>query len=137
MSKNECKLQLLDLYFPSFVFNQQRDNNDNEYNTSFNIEYAINSVDETKVKITIDTIVKNSSETLKLSLRTVGIFKIDKNDLDSETFDHLAKTNTVAILFPYIRSQVSLLTTQPGLMPVIIPPFNITALISDQSVQEQ
>lgn len=137
MSKNECKLQLLDLYFPSFEFNQQRESNDNEYSTSFNIEYAVNNVDDTKVKITINTIVKNSSDTLRLALQIVGIFKIDKNDLDSETLEHLVKTNTVAILFPYIRSQVSLLTTQPGLMPVIIPPFNITALIADQSTQEQ
>ena len=59
--------------------------------------------------------------------------RIDKNDIDEQTYEHLIKANTIAIIFPFIRSQVSLLTTQPGMMPVIIPPININALISEQN----
>lgn len=35
----------------------------------------------------------------------------------------------MAIMFPYIRSQISLLTTQPGLHPGQLPPMNINALL--------
>ena len=47
-------------------------------------------------------------------------------------FDTMATKNTVAILFPYIRSQISLMTTQPGMHPIIIPPMNIVSLINTQ-----
>ena len=33
---------------------------------------------------------------------------------------------TVAIMFPFIRSQITLLTTQPGMTPIVLPPINTT-----------
>ena len=40
--------------------------------------------------------------------------------------ENIVKTNTVAIMFPFIRSQVTLLTTQPGMTPIVLPPINTT-----------
>ena len=45
------------------------------------------------------------------------------------------KKNTVAIMFPFIRSQVSILTTQPGMIPIVMPPININALVEDMKKQ--
>ena len=132
MDNNECKLQMIDLYFSKYEFKQERGKESQEYNTSFQIEYAINSEDETKVKVTIDTMVANEPNSIVLNLQTVGIFKIDKVNTDETTYDHLIKANTVAIIFPFIRSQISLLTSQPGLMPVMLPPININALVENQ-----
>lgn len=39
--------------------------------------------------------------------------------------------NTVAILFPYLRSQVTLMTAQPNIEPVVIPAININALLKN------
>lgn len=134
MSNIECKLQMLDLYFSKFDFIQDRDkkNEDSEYNISININYAINSKDESRIKITIDTIVKNKVESILINLQTVGIFKMDKNDIDTDVYDHLIKVNTVAIMLPYIRSQISLITTQPGISPIMIPPVNVNSLVEMQ-----
>ena len=90
------------------------------------------SEDETKVKVTIDTMVANEPNSVVLNLQTVGIFKIDKANTDETTYDHLIKANTVAIIFPFIRSQISLLTSQPGMMPIMLPPININALVENQ-----
>lgn len=132
MDNNECKLQMIDLYFSKYEFKQERGKESQEYNTSFQIEYAINSEDETKVKVTIDTMVANEPNSIVLNLQTVGIFKIDKANTDETTYDHLIKANTVAIIFPFIRSQISLLTSQPGMMPIMLPPININALVENQ-----
>ena len=132
MDNNECKLQMIDLYFSKYEFKQERGKESQEYNTSFQIEYAINSEDETKVKVTIDTMVANEPNSIVLNLQTVGIFKIDKVNTDETTYDHLIKANTVAIIFPFIRSQISLLTSQPGMMPIMLPPININALVENQ-----
>lgn len=132
MDNNTCKIQMLDLYFSKFDFKQERGTDSKEYNTSFQIEYAINSEDDTKVRVVVDTTVTNEAQSVVLNVQTVGIFKVDKLDIDDATYEHLIKANTVAIIFPFIRSQVSLLTTQPGMMPVMIPPININALIENQ-----
>ena len=70
-----------------------------------------------------------------LTLETVGLFRVEK--VDKETYDQLIKSNTVAIMFPYIRSQVSLLTTQPGIQPIMIPTMNINALIEENQSEEE
>lgn len=41
----------------------------------------------------------------------------------------LLKENTLSILFPYLRSQISLLTSQPDMSPIVIPPINIGAVL--------
>ena len=132
MDNNACKIQMLDLYFSKFDFKQERGTDSKEYNTSFQIEYAINSEDDTKVRVIVDTTVTNEAQSIVLNVQTVGIFKVDKLDMDEATYEHLIKANTVAIIFPFIRSQVSLLTTQPGMMPVMIPPINLNALVEHQ-----
>ena len=129
MNNTECKIQMLDLYFSKCNFLQERGQTSEEYQTSFGINYAVNNDDDSKIKVTIDTSIKNKTGNIKLELQTVGIFRIDKSDMDQSVYEHLIKVNTVAIVFPYIRSQVSLLTTQPGIAPVVLPPMNLNALI--------
>lgn len=43
---------------------------------------------------------------------------------DYKMEENIIKHNTVAIMFPFIRSQVTLLTTQPGMNPIVLPPIN-------------
>lgn len=45
----------------------------------------------------------------------------------------LLEKNTIAIMFPYIRSYISSITTQPGMTPIVLPAINIVALINDQN----
>ena len=137
MNNTECKLQMLDLYFSKFDFIQDREKTeeDSEYNTSININYAKNSKDETKIKITIDTMVKSKKESVLVNLQTVGMFSIENGDLSENDYDHLIKANTVAIMFPYIRSQISLITTQPGIEPIMLPPINVNALVEKQKAE--
>ena len=130
MANNECILQLLDLYFSKYDFRMSREDNNSEYNTSFNVEYAINEHDSSIIKVTIDTSISNSTNSISLTLQTIAIFRIEKNDIEEASYEQIMKQNTVAIIFPFIRSQISLLTTQPGMPPIILPPMNIAALLN-------
>ena len=131
MNNTECKLQMLDLYFSKYSFWQERKDDNKEYDSSFEIDYAINKEDDSKIKVTINTLVKNQTESFSLELQAIGIFRIDKNEMDNSVYEHLVKVNTVAIIFPFIRSQISLLTTQPGMTPVMLQPINFSALIKE------
>lgn len=130
MAKNECKLQILDLYFSKFDFSMSREDDNREYNTSFNVEYAINNNDNSKVRVTVDTLISNSTNSISLTLQTIAVFNIEKDDMEDALYEQIMKQNTVAIIFPFIRSQISLLTTQPGMPPIILPPMNIAALLN-------
>ncbi|MBQ7820451.1 MAG: protein-export chaperone SecB [Bacteroidales bacterium] len=132
MNNSECKIQMLDLFFSKYSFAQERRDDNKEYNSSFTINYAINNDDDSKIKVIIDTSVTNNTGSISLELQTVGMFKIDKMDLEQNIYEHLVKVNTVAIIFPFIRSQISLLTTQPGMTPIMLPPMNLNALIDSQ-----
>ena len=46
--------------------------------------------------------------------------------------NNLVSKNTVAILMPYLRSEVSLLTAQPNTDTVVLPVFNINNMIDDE-----
>ena len=37
----------------------------------------------------------------------------------------------MSILFPYLRAQVTLMTAQPDIEPVVIPAININALLQN------
>lgn len=38
--------------------------------------------------------------------------------------------HSITMLLPYIRSQLTILTSQPGVDPVILPPFNVYDLLN-------
>ena len=45
--------------------------------------------------------------------------------------DAIIQQNAVAIVMPYIRSEISLLTAQPGVDSVVLPSFNIAEMMSE------
>ena len=55
--------------------------------------------------------------------------KLEKDETDNYP---LIERNAIAIMFPYLRSYISSLTTQPGMQPIVLPPINIMELLSGQ-----
>ena len=72
----------------------------------------------------------NEEETVSLEIVVSGIFEFQA-ELEQEQKDIIVTKNTVAILFPYLRSQVTLMTAQPDIEPVVIPAININALLKN------
>ena len=80
---------------------------------------------------TVVLILNISKEKADLNVRVVASanFSMENDDLD--LVRSIMETNTVAIMFPFIRSQVSLLTTQPGMTPIVLPPINTAKFESE------
>ena len=85
------------------------------------------------VKGEFDADLKREGNNLSAEIVAKASFVFHSNgeDLDEEKKNNIIKNNTVAIMFPFIRSQVSLLTTQPGMAPIVLPPIN-TANFTDE-----
>lgn len=59
------------------------------------------------------------------------IGEFETNEVDSNLVP-----NAIAILFPYLRSLVSDLTSKGNKKPIILPPININDLIKNAEVQD-
>ena len=102
-----------------------------------NIEYEMNftrqismSEDEKHFRVLLTANVwSKANDAIKLKVTLVGYFMCECDNPDLK--NQLIAYNTVSILFPYIRSQISLVTTQPDLPPVTLPPVNIVSLFQE------
>lgn len=116
-------LTMEDLFFSQFDFYREeniRQFDDDEIKLGFgkNVLYK----DEVMtLKIMLQVILDGA---FQLRLTTTGIFKCTSKEINPSSFEK----NAMSILFPYIRSEVTLLTSQPNFKPIIIPPININAL---------
>ena len=71
------------------------------------------------------------NETIYVNVKGRSIFSTKQENKD------LLEKNTIAIMFPYIRSYISSITTQPGMAPIVLPAMNIVAMINDQKTEEK
>lgn len=83
-------------------------------------------------KITL-TLKGKKPEEYIFEISLTGFFTIEADDkVEKELRDALVSKNAIAILMPYLRSEVSLLTAQPGMECVVLPPFNINKMFEEQ-----
>lgn len=99
---------------------------DEEGQVTFN--RSVKQLEEFKVRVSLGVLISAESK-YEIKAQISGIFSISE---DSVLGRKVLANNTVAILFPYLRSQLTLLTSQPGFEPIILPVMNINALMSDE-----
>lgn len=125
-------LRMEDIYFPSFNFKFNKENNTNmELDINYNIN--IEKIENSKTKVTIETIITNKYDLLSLDIVCIGIFSLDDNYdnvFDEKTKEDILHLNTISIMFPYIRSQIALITTQPGLNTIQLPIIDVNKLLN-------
>lgn len=73
----------------------------------------------------------NKVDEYTFQIGLAGFFSVELQDGEEQQInvEDLLKRNAVAILMPYLRSEVTLLTSQPETEPVVLPVFNINAMI--------
>ena len=86
----------------------------------------VNKINNKKYKITLDLTVSDTDKQLSVFVKGIGIFETEQ---ENQT---LIERNTIAIMFPYLRSYVSTLTTQPGMAPIVLPPMNVVAMLNQK-----
>lgn len=120
-------LKNINMYFESIVF----------WNNSKNIQDNANEVDvgfkeihqyEGK-QITIRLFCKvEQKNCFILDLCLVGVFLVGNNYPTDKLLP-----NAIAIMFPYLRTQVTMMTSQPSTIPVVIPAININSFLEKQN----
>lgn len=132
MSNEQIKsvLQLERLSFEEISYSRKTDivNTNIEYEMNFSRQIA-NHEDGKHHRVSLTANVWSKEGDIKLTVTVVGYFMCECEDTNLK--QHLIAYNTIAILFPYIRSQITLITTQPDIPPVILPAVNVVSLFQE------
>lgn len=128
-SEFESNLKLEKLLFTNISFSRTEDSIDcNELN--LRVGRKIDK-SEDKVKVTLIVKILSEDQSLSLEITATAVFGFSFGEKISKKMkDDILEKNTVAIMFPYVRSQVSLVTSQPDMAPIVIPAINIDNLLS-------
>lgn len=124
-------LNLERLVFDKIHFERFGFQNDNQLNYRFESNVAKKNDGEI-YRVTL--ICKgNKEDEYSMEISLTGFFSFQsEEEISDEIKNHLVNVNTVSILMPYMRSQISLLTAQPEVECVVLPPFNINNMLQSQ-----
>lgn len=122
-------MQLTNLYFKNISFSREKLNIDDNLKIFFDHEIRKNDND---TDVVLSVLINDENNALKLSVELVGTFAFSNSEnVNKNLYDNLINKNAIAILFPYLRSQVTLITSQPNMTPIILPPININTLLKN------
>ena len=127
MEKGKSVLQLDKLVFDEINFKRLGFSSDKKLELKIKSNISQREKDDI-YKVTL-SIEGNKPEEYIFEISLTGYFII-VGEVQDELKKVLIRNNAIAILMPYLRSEVSLLTAQPGVDPVVLPPFNINVLFA-------
>lgn len=127
ISHMKSNLKMEDLYFSKCEITRESSITSGNYDAELKKNIDKIAAHTYDITLTLDI----SKKDMKLTIIAKARFTYEADDYNLE--DSIIKKNTVAIMFPFIRSQVSLLTTQPGMTPIVLPPVNTAKLTDDEA----
>lgn len=120
LNRMRSNLKMDNLYFSSCSVERAREVENGECKAD--LQRNITKTDEHEYDVELKLLVQKSDLSVSIVARAHFKYEADKYEME----ENIVKTNTVAIMFPFIRSQATLLTTQPGMTPIVLPPINTT-----------
>ena len=91
-----------------------------------NVSHNVNQISDREYKIILELSVADPQGKLSVFVKGMAIFETEQKTRT------LIERNTLAIMFPYFRSYVSTLTTQPGMTPIVLPAMNIMTMLAQK-----
>ncbi len=131
MGNNETKNGLSSLTLDHIVFDYihfDRKNflvKDNNRNINTSVRVGMEETDSTSYRVVLGVMVENPDE-YTVEVQATAYISIDETlNVPEKTI----KKNVAAILFPYVRAQLTLVTSQPETEPIVLPAVNVSTII--------
>lgn len=112
-----------EISFKRLGFQQESDEIENEISMAVNKDQ-----DEDLSLVTLEYSGRKPGEYI-VTVRLTGYFEIE-GEVPEEERRSFLQVNGVAIMFPYLRAELSLITAQPETTPLVMPPYNINAMLA-------
>jgi preprotein translocase subunit SecB len=126
MSETKAAFRLVDFVIKEshIIFNEK-----GEYSLDINLSpkgSILKSLNQFILNLAV--VVKDTQDRFIVNIVTQATFEFDEGaDVESYKSSYFT-TNAPAIVFPYIRSYISSLTAQSGLLTITLPTLNLSGL---------
>ena len=121
INKIKSGLQMQNLHFSDIQFERNKIIEDGDFGV--NISKDIKEIGEHKYTVSVCVNIDKSDFSLYVKAQADFIYHGDFKQEQA-----IVNTNTIAIIFPYVRSQVTLITSQPDMQPILLPAINTSKL---------
>lgn len=118
-------LKMKNLYFEKISFDRD-ERVPNEFKTKFVPEYK--DLYDNTIEVRLSCYIKSD---VKFAMEVVLVGVFENTETDEKLRNEINKLNTISIMFPYLRAQLSLITSQPNFPAINFPVININALIEE------
>lgn len=115
----------------SFTRKGFKQKDDSEISLSFHV--SISQTDNPDVNRVTLQVLADAQDEYDAEIQITGYCSISS---DCPNKQYLLENNAVAILFPYVRSELTLITAQPETSPIVLPAVNINSMIRQSERQE-
>lgn len=82
---------------------------------------------DNKFELLLEITINDKNEAINIHLNIVGYFNFRAN-INANTLPQYFIVNAPAILFPYVRAYISLLTSLSGIGTITLPTLNMSSL---------
>ena len=121
--KSPLRLEKIEIVESSF---RKKDESIEYLELGLQVERSLKKKSDKVFEVLLETTVSDEDEKVFVNVKGKAIFSTEQENMD------ILEKNTIAIMFPYIRSYISIITTQPGMNPIVLPAMNIAAIVNDQ-----
>lgn len=118
-------LRIPHVIFDEITFFRKGFKNDKNESLSISVSNKTIKDGDGQYRVTLQVDASKEDE-YDARVKITGFCQVDES---YEHKDTLLKENAVAILFAYVRSELTLITSQPETDPIVLPVVNITAMI--------
>ncbi|MBQ3044561.1 MAG: protein-export chaperone SecB [Clostridia bacterium] len=116
-------------YTVNHLFFENKESTNNSYNVMPELMSEIKFEDDKKFSVVLGCKIEPTEENpfpFSLEVIITGNFEVECSD---SNYDTLVNKNSVAILFPYLRSTISMLTLNANKTPLVLPTVNIVKML--------
>lgn len=131
MDNFNSSLVLQKLVFDRIEFDRKGFKNRNKLD--FNLQVQVGLGEDGTYKVTL-VLRGTKQDEYDIIISLSGFFKVEDQDgIEDTLVRDLVNKNAVAILMPYLRSELTLLTAQPDTDSVVLPPFNVIKMLEGRT----
>lgn len=132
MTPVQSVLKMETVVFDDLSFHREGFENPDEQ-TGLSVSKQVQKMSDGHYRVTVRAIAERKNE-YTASVQISGFCSLDET---LENKDILLNSNAVSILFAYVRAQLTLLTAQPGMTPIVLPVMNIARMIEESEESEK
>jgi len=125
-------LKIPRVVYDSITFKRLGFKNDDAEETKISFKTSVQKKDDRNYRVTLKVIALRPEE-YEASVQISGFCEIDES---YEYKSILLEQNAVAILFAYVRAELTLITSQPETDPIVLPVVNINAMMQNATQDE-